>query len=164
AHVGRAHAALLAALFRRRLPDALVGPLGADGQEVRGLVEIAVEAERPRRVRVCRDVEEAAEGVDRDAARDLTGFVAAHAVAAERSGVRGQEEQRVLVVIALAADVGRAGEVEGHGGAAYTDAVRCPLVVRFLAFVITGRRKSWSRATRKKAATGARRLHPRASR
>src|SRR5207245_9865468 len=74
----------------------------------------AVLAEGPGGVRISGDLEHPLDRLHPDPRCDLAGLVAAHAVADDRDVVFGQEQQRVLVVIALAADVGRASELEAH--------------------------------------------------
>src|SRR5947209_6134924 len=103
------------------LADALVGPLRSDLQEVRAFVLAAVVAEGPGGVGIVGDLEEPLDGVDADARGDFAGLVPSHAVADDGDAMLRQKQKRVLVVVALAADIGGAGELEGHGRRSIAD-------------------------------------------
>jgi len=75
---------------------------------------IMLEASQRWRVRILRDLEEPADGRNSDAARYLARLVSAHSVADDGELELRREEKRVLVVVSLAPDVGRAGEFERH--------------------------------------------------
>ena len=114
AHERGAQTALAPALRFARFADALVGPLRRDVEEVGGLVLLRIVSERPRRIRVLRQLEEPLQGLDRDPACHLACLVSAHSVADGRQLEPRRDQQGVFVVVPFAPDVGRPGEFERH--------------------------------------------------
>ena len=95
--------------------DALVGLLDRDREPVAVEVEGVVVLERPGRLfLLARRGDELADRLDGDPRRDLAGRVPAHAVGDDEETVVQVERERVLVVLALAADVGQPERLDGR--------------------------------------------------
>ncbi len=112
---GRAHS-LEPRLRRDRRHDPLVGLLDRDGEAVAVESELVVVLEGPGRFLFLpgrRD--ELADRFDRDLGGDLAGRVPAHSVGHDEEAFGDVHREGVLVVLALAADVGQAvGLDRGH--------------------------------------------------
>ena len=104
AHHGGPHAAALARLGAA-LEDLAVGDADAREQPVFLLRQARVEVERPGHVLGGRGAEELGDGVGREATRDVPGAVAPHPVGDDEQVVLGEDDEAVLVVLSLEADV-----------------------------------------------------------
>ena len=108
---GRAH---LLELADPALGDALGRAPRRDDDLVLAQRSARIERERPRHVGVARGAaDQLGDGVDRDRAGDLAGFVAAHAVGDDEQAEVGAQADRVLVAGPPAGD-GERERIEQH--------------------------------------------------
>ena len=112
-HYGGSHAAQ-PRVFPHSLEHTGVGHAKRGHQPVRRPGVVLVVGMRPGAVVFLRMDDELGDGVDRDAGRDLAGGVAAHAVGNKEELRLVSDEERILVVLTLASDIGEAVSLHFH--------------------------------------------------
>src|SRR4051812_28394818 len=113
-HGGGAHV-LLGAVLLALLDDARVGELDGGDGAVLVVAALAIALERPGRFLVLAgEVEELAHFAGGDGARHLAGGVPAHAVEDREDVLLGEDEEVVLVIVALHPDIGLCSVMNLH--------------------------------------------------